>query len=517
MGNTWGDGVNLNNVTMVGSLVINLTAYNNFVRGAGDDGVTINSVNTNESGTVTYTEMMNTTLSNNTTVAIWWAHGIGVYGGINDVVKDNLTYDPSKMTGIFITEFGVNGSTLDSALVQGNVVIRGGGNAYNQQQAAFLVGASSSRPYIANVVVISNTIIDSLYSGAEIQSCSNVVFQGNTITSPKLNGITIGSSAARPAIIYSNTVMGLNAGKSALVNSSSIFAAIIPKAAASYNSMSGVAVETCSEGGQDVTGIENGDWTAYNNINLTGVNTFVARVASASAGGYIEIHLDSANGTLVGTCPVAGTGGSQIYANTYCKITGASGTHTIYLVYTGGAGSLFNLQYFGFFNAQPTPSHQLAPGNTYSLKALVNNQYVTAPNNGSNALVASSLSVGTAESFKIIDAGGGNIGFQALINSSNVCADNNGASPLIANPDSVGSWETFTEVDAGNGNIGLRAMNNSKYVTAPNGGASSLIASSNAVGNTESFIVGFVDGVPPPAPFGLTAVSASSQATLSWA
>jgi len=165
-----------------------LTAYNNFVRGAGDDGVTINSVNTNESGTITYTEMMNTTLSNNTTVAIWWAHGVGVYGGINDVVKDNLTYDPAKMTGIFITEFGENGSTLDSALVQGNVVVRGGGNAFNQQQPAFSVGGSSSRPYIANVVVISNTIIDAMYSGAGIESCSNVVFQGNTSFRRSLTG-----------------------------------------------------------------------------------------------------------------------------------------------------------------------------------------------------------------------------------------------------------------------------------------------------------------------------------------
>jgi len=66
MGNTWGDGVNLNNVSMGGPFGINLTAYNNFVRGAGDDGVTINSVNTN--GNTMYTEMSNTTLSNNTTV-----------------------------------------------------------------------------------------------------------------------------------------------------------------------------------------------------------------------------------------------------------------------------------------------------------------------------------------------------------------------------------------------------------------------------------------------------------------
>src|ERR1035437_6668161 len=460
--------------------------------------------------------MSNTTLSNNTTVSIWWAHGLGVYGGINDVIKDNLICDPAKMTGMVITEFGPNGSTLDSALVQGNVIVRGGGNACNQQQPAFSVGGGAGRPYIANAVILSNTIINAMYSGAEMQNCSNVVFQGNTITSPSLNGVTIASGIVGTAIIYSNSVTGLNAGKSALVNSSSIFAAIVPKAATSYSSMSGVVAETCSEGGQDITGIENGDWTAYNSVNLTGVNTFVARVAGAGFGGNIEIHLDSTNGTLIGTCPGAGTGGSQIYANAYCKITGASGTHAVYLVYAGGGGNLFSVQYFGFFNAPPTLSHQLVPGNTYSLNALVNGKYVTAPNGGASSLIVSSTSVGTAEQFKVIDAGGGNIGFQSLVNSNIVTAESGGSSPLIANRTAVGAWETFTEVDAGNGNIGLRAGAYSKYVTAANSGASPLIASSTSVRTSESFTVQFVSGVPPATPAGLIATSGNSQATLSW-
>jgi len=227
------------------------------------------------------------------------------------------------------------------------------------------------------VVVISNTIIDAMYSGAGIESCSNVVFQGNTIISPELNGITISSGQVGSAIVYSNSVTGLGAGKSALVNSSSVFVVINPLPATNYSSMSGVITEVCAEGGRDVTGIENGDWTAYSNVNLTGVNSFVARVAGASFGGNIEIHLDSPGGTLIGTCPVAATGGWQTYANAYCKITGASGTHTVYLVYAGGGGSLFNVQYFGFFTAQPAFSHQLAPGNVYVLKSLINGKYVT--------------------------------------------------------------------------------------------------------------------------------------------
>ena len=211
-----------------------------------------------------------------------------------------------------------------------------------------------------------------------------------------------------------------------------------------------------------------------------------------------------------------GTGGWQTYVNAYCNLTGSSGTHNVYLVYTGGAGNLFNVQFFGVFAAPPVFSHQLVVGNTYSLEALVNGKYVTAPNSGSNSLIASSSSVGTAESFKIIDAGGGNIGFQSLINSNYVTSENNGASPLIANRTSVGSWETFTEFAAGNGYIAIRAMNDGKYVTAPSGGTSPLIASSTSIGTNESFTVGFISGVIPAPPANLTTTAGNGQATLAW-
>ena len=484
-----------------------LTISNCFIRGSGDDGLALNSGNS--PGCV---QMTNTTVINCTSVAPWWANNLGIYGGVNILVSNNLCSDSITEFGMSVGEFGSSGLPLQSGTVISNVIIRGG---CFSSQTALRIGQTHT---IANVLVAGNIISNAAFVGMDVDLISsNVTVQYNSVISPNLNGIKIVSGAVGAAIIYSNTVTGLNSGKSAFANSSSTFVVITPKAAASYNSQSGITTESCLEGGQDVTGIVNGDSTSYNSINLTGVNAFVARAASAGFGGNIEVHLDSVGGTLVGTCPVVGTGGTQTYANTYCKITGASGTHTIYLVYTGGAGSLFNLEYFGFFNSPPAASHQLVPGNTYSLKALVNNKYVTAPNNGASSLIASSTSVGTAESFKIIDAGGGNIGFQSLINNSNVTAESGGSAPLIANRGSVGAWETFTEVDAGNGNIGLLANADGKYVTAANNGASPLIASSTMVGTNESFIVGFVSGVPPAAPAGLTASPASSQVTLSWA
>jgi hypothetical protein len=81
-------------------------------------------------------------------------------------------------------------------------------------------------------------------------------------------------------------------------------------------------------------------------------------VASANSGGNIEIHLDSLSGTLAGTCAVSGTSGWQTWVTKSCSISGDSGTHNIYLKFTGNSGYLFNLNWFKFI---PTPTQTLTP------------------------------------------------------------------------------------------------------------------------------------------------------------
>jgi hypothetical protein len=522
----WSDGGNFNNVEGSAGIGINLTYSNNFVRGTGDDAMAINSVNYNVNGSTTtyYTMMSNIMYINNTAIGAWGGKNMAIYGGINQTVTNNYLHDTARYVGLGVGKFGVNGSDLISAMVLGNVALRCGGNGYLQQQPAMMIGNGGDGQgvgTVANTYCASNTIIDSLFSAVGFTTGTNNTFQYNMIINPGQDGVMIGGGSLGTgvtgnAVINSNSVTGLNAGRVTFTNSAISYAVIFPSAAANYNSMLGVGIEPCAEGGQDIGGIESGDWSAYNNVNLTGVNTFIARVASDGSGGNIEVHLDSPSGTLVGTCAISGTGGGQAYLNSYCNITGANGTHTVYLVYTGGAGSLFNVQFFGFFSAPPALSHQMIVGNTYSLKSLANGRYVTAPNGGTNSLIAQSTLVGTAEQFEIVDAGGGNIGFLAMANNEYVTSENNGSSPLIANRTGVGAWETFTEFDAGGGNIGIRAMNDSKYVTALNGGASALIAQSTAIGTAESFVVGFVTGVAPATPANLIATAGNAQATLSW-
>src|SRR6266404_38293 len=218
----WSDGGNFNNVQSDNGLGMNLTYSNNFVRGTGDDAMAINSVNYNVNGPTTYyyTIVSNITYVNNTAVAAWGGKCMGIYGGINDVVTNNLLRDTARYVGLGVMKFGVNGSDLLSATVTGNTVLRCGGNGYNQHQQAMMMGNGGDGQgvgTVANAYCASNTVIDALYDAVGFSTSTNIVFQRNTITNPGLDAIAIGppdlgSGVMGSAIIYSNSVAGLSTG-----------------------------------------------------------------------------------------------------------------------------------------------------------------------------------------------------------------------------------------------------------------------------------------------------------------
>ena len=126
--------------------------------------------------------------------------------------------------------------------------------------------------------------------------------------------------------------------------------------AETFNTQSGIQTEACTEGGENVGYIENGDYVVYQKIDFgSGAGSFQARVSSAASGGNIELRLDSATGTLIGTCPVSGTGDWQTWATATCSVSGVSGTHDLYLKFTGGSSYLFNLNWWKFSTASVTP------------------------------------------------------------------------------------------------------------------------------------------------------------------
>ncbi|PTA46604.1 glycoside hydrolase [Micromonospora sp. RP3T] len=118
----------------------------------------------------------------------------------------------------------------------------------------------------------------------------------------------------------------------------------------------GVETEVASGGGMNVGFIDNGDYIKVKGVAFgTGATSYTARVASAGSGGSIELRLDGTNGPLIGTCRVSGTGGWQTWTDTTCGVSGATGTHDLYLRFTGGSGSLFNLDHWRFSSGTSTP------------------------------------------------------------------------------------------------------------------------------------------------------------------
>ena len=141
-----------------------------------------------------------------------------------------------------------------------------------------------------------------------------------------------------------------------------------PKAAANLNPYlrvegetiawtGGVEVEDCSAGGRDITSLENNDYVKVKSVDFgTGPLSFKASVASAGAGGSIELHLDSMTGQQLGTCTVAATGGAQTWKTVSCDVKTTTNVHDLFLVFKGGSGALFNLDWWQFTPQDPLPS-----------------------------------------------------------------------------------------------------------------------------------------------------------------
>src|SRR4051794_33268214 len=115
----------------------------------------------------------------------------------------------------------------------------------------------------------------------------------------------------------------------------------------------GVTKETTTDtagGGQNLGFIEDGDYVSFKPYNLEDTTGMRFRVASAGAGGTIEVRLDSPTGTLVGTTPtITPTGDWQTFKDVSLSYTTPpTGTHELFLVFRnkGSTQTLFNVNWF---------------------------------------------------------------------------------------------------------------------------------------------------------------------------
>lgn len=128
----------------------------------------------------------------------------------------------------------------------------------------------------------------------------------------------------------------------------------------------GVRTEKCKDdgAGMDVDSIHNGDYIRVKGVDFgsDGAKSFDARVASATSGGSIEIHIDTLTGPIVGTCAVSGTSGWQTWTTKSCTISNAKGVHDVFFKFTGGNGLLFNFNWWKFNPVASGISNRFAKG-----------------------------------------------------------------------------------------------------------------------------------------------------------
>jgi len=206
---SWADGINLNNGPSVKADYegVRLTAQNNFIVGAGDDGIAINAQN----GGGTSGNMVDAKILNNTSIGVTWANGIRVAGGRNSLVQNNLITDPADANGIRVGKFGTLGNDCESVLVDGNLILRGCGIRSTYGQGGITVADT------ATATIQSNTIIDPPRVGIDVQRC-NAVFTGNVIINPGTQGIIIKSGSKGTGTFNNNTVSSMKSGLEAFRN-----------------------------------------------------------------------------------------------------------------------------------------------------------------------------------------------------------------------------------------------------------------------------------------------------------
>ncbi|WP_329792099.1 glycoside hydrolase family 43 protein [Lentzea sp. DG1S-22] len=112
---------------------------------------------------------------------------------------------------------------------------------------------------------------------------------------------------------------------------------------------SGVETEPSSEGGLNLSHLNNGDYVKLKNVAFgNGARTFTARVSSTVAGSSVEVRSGGPTGALAGTCSVPNTGGWQTWTTVSCAVNGLTGTRDLYLRFTGGNSYLLNVNWWQF-------------------------------------------------------------------------------------------------------------------------------------------------------------------------
>ncbi|MGJ8673537.1 carbohydrate-binding protein [Rubritalea sp.] len=203
--------------------------------------------------------------------------------------------------------------------------------------------------------------------------------------------------------------------------------------------------------GTNIGYIKNGTWAAYHDFDFDiGAASIEISASSATAGGTIEVRLDSPTGDLISSIDVSST---QSYSN-YLSFGGnihsyVSGVHDLYFVFTGGSGYLFNVADFtvnagppsdmglnynaaGFDNESAPSNNNVVRDLTTHIGYITNNSWV-AYNEFNFALPATSFEVSASSA-----TSGGTL--EVRVGSSTGTLISSVAVP------NTGGWSNFTNL-----------------------------------------------------------------------
>ena len=144
-----------------------------------------------------------------------------------------------------------------------------------------------------------------------------------------------------------------------------------------YVAMSGVQVEPCSEGGQNVAYIDQGDWMAYGNIRFpqSGTYSFEYRVASPD-GGALSSDLNGGE-IILGEVGIPATGGWQNWTTVRQTVYVNAGTYP-FGIYARQSG--WNINWWSVTLVSTARTAEASPNPTSQMTAKANLSALVYPN-----------------------------------------------------------------------------------------------------------------------------------------
>ncbi|HLN22202.1 MAG TPA: glycoside hydrolase family 43 protein [Bacteroidales bacterium] len=98
-----------------------------------------------------------------------------------------------------------------------------------------------------------------------------------------------------------------------------------------------------------VTDISDGDYIKVRSVDFRkGAGLFEASTATISDSAKIEIHLDSPDGTTIGTCLIRNSGEMNKWMVQSCSTQKVKGVHDVYFVFRGSNDDLFDFDWWSF-------------------------------------------------------------------------------------------------------------------------------------------------------------------------